>query len=378
MPQLFGAFFRLGLTAFGGPAVIPYLRTVAVEKHRWLSREAFGEGVALCQTIPGATAMQTAAWIGLRARGVSGAACCYAGFGLPAFLLMWGLSFAYERAHALPVAVSVFSGLQAVIVAVTANAGVMFFNSSVKNGKDGFIVLFAAGLFGISANPLLILAAAALFGSLLNGRTAETERDACPEPVRNVVVPLFVLLGVAALVAGMLYGLREDLFRLAALMAKVDLMAFGGGYASVPLMFHEVVEVRSWMNAATFMDGIALGQFTPGPIVITATFAGYLTQGFPGACVATAAVFFPSFFILIAAAPLCDRMRALAYFDSAVRGVCCSLAGLLLIVTLRFAAQVHRDSPHVLLAAAALAALRFKIDILWVVLGGAAVSAALF
>ena len=95
--QLFGSFLRMGITAFGGPAMIAYIRKMSVGEKQWLDSESFQDGVALCQTVPGATAMQMAAYVGLKARGVSGAISCYVGFGLPAFLLMLALSFAYCR-----------------------------------------------------------------------------------------------------------------------------------------------------------------------------------------------------------------------------------------------------------------------------------------
>jgi len=130
--QLFRSFLRLGVTAFGGPTMVAYIRRLAVERRAWLTAKAFDDGVALCQVIPGATAMQTAAYVGLRARGVAGAGMSFVGFGLPAFALMLALSVMYSRAHGLPVVVSAFSGLRAVIVALVANATVSFGRSSLR------------------------------------------------------------------------------------------------------------------------------------------------------------------------------------------------------------------------------------------------------
>jgi len=161
-------------------------------------------------------------------------------------------------------------------------------------------------------------------------------------------------------------------------MSKIDLIAFGGGFVSVPLMFHEIVEVRSWMDGPTFLNGIVLGQFTPGPIVITATFVGYLVSGLPGAMIATVAIFLPSFLMLIGVAPWFDRVRSSPWFTRAIGGILCSFVGLLLIVSIRFALNVPWDWPHLALAVAAFAALFFKVDILWVALGGTAVSAFAF
>jgi chromate transporter len=163
---------------------------------------------------------------------------------------------------------------------------------------------------------------------------------------------------------------------MALLMSKVDLLAFGGAFGSVPLMFHEVVEARGWMDAPTFLSGIALGQFTPGPIVITATFVGYLLYGIPGALVATLAVFSPSFILLIGTAPWFDRLRSSPMFTRAIRGILCSFVGLLFTVTIRFAMNIEWGWLQVLLAAGAFIALVWKVDLLWVIVAGVAISAA--
>ena len=377
LAQLFGSFLRLGITAFGGPAMIPYVRKMAVEKQRWMDGESFQAGVALCQTIPGATVMQMAAYIGLKARGVRGALVSYIGFILPAFLLMLALCVAYSRAHGLPVVLSAFSGLQAVIVAVVANATLSFGRTSLKNWKSALIALAAAGLFGLMANPVLIIALAALLGMLLYGGQPFV-RTAPPAQMRQTTRAIPVFLIISAVYYAMLFFFQKDLFHLAVLMSKVDLIAFGGGFASVPLMFHEIVEVRSWLDGQTFLNGIILGQFTPGPIVITATFVGYLVHGLAGAIVATVAVFLPSFLILVGVAPYFDRLRASPWFVRAIGGILCSFVGLLFSVTIRFAWNVHWDFSHLALAVAAFAALIFKLDILWVVLAGTAVSVLVF
>jgi chromate transporter len=132
------------------------------------------------------------------------------------------------------------------------------------------------------------------------------------------------------------------------------------------------------MDYKTFMDGIALGQLTPGPIVITATFVGYLLYGLTGALTATAAIFTPSFLILIVVTPFFDRLMTSTYFLSVTRGILASFAGLLFFVTVNFASAVPWDIVKVLLACAAFAALVKKVDILYVVLTGAAISVLMF
>jgi chromate transporter len=365
----------MGVTAFGGPAMIAYLRKLVVSQKKWLDADTFKDGVALCQTIPGATVMQMAAYIGLQVQGVRGALICYVGFGLPAFLLMVVLSSVYARTNELPTVVAIFSGLQAVVVAIVANATVSFGRTALKNWRSVAIAVVAAGLFWIMANPILIILIAGLLGALLNSRLPAARSTLQSAKMRHTTIPLLLLFLTSAAGFSLLFLYQKELFQLAVLMSKIDLIAFGGGFASVPLMFHEIVELRSWMDASTFLNGIILGQFTPGPIVITATFVGYVVDGFLGSLVATVAIFLPSFLILIGVAPWFDRLRSYPVFTRAISGILCSFVGLLFTVTIRFALQVHWDWPHLALLAATLSALFLKLDILWVVLSGTAISA---
>ena len=157
LSSLFFAFLWLGATAFGGPAMVLYIRRLAVERRRWLTADAFDDGVALCQVIPGATAMQSAAYVGLRSRGVAGAATTFVGFGLPSFVFMLTLSAMYSWAPGLPVVVSAFSGLRAVIVGLMANAAVSFGRTSLHRWSHAAIATLAAALFGAGASPILVI-----------------------------------------------------------------------------------------------------------------------------------------------------------------------------------------------------------------------------
>jgi chromate transporter len=363
--QLFGSFLRLGTTAFGGPSMVAYIRKLAVERKGWLAPGEFGEGVAFCQMIPGATAMQTAAYVGLRLRGVAGAAVCFIGFALPAFCLMLVFAAAYAQTGSLPLVAAAFSGLQAVIVAVVANAAWSFGKTTLKRWPHFLIAGAAAALFWWNINPLVVILLASAAGWLLLPPPDAAEmRAARSSPTPFYKNTLIAILAVAGVVLVGLYFLAEDLFRLGWLMIRVDLMAFGGGFASVPLMYHEVVEANGWMAGQTFMNGIVLGQVTPGPIVITATFIGYLLKGGLGALVATMCIFLPSFLLVVGLAPFFSRLATSPLFQKIIRGVLCSFVGLLISVTLRFALQVQWDVIHALLAVGALVALLRKVDIL--------------
>ncbi len=355
--------------------MVAYIRRMAVEQKQWLDEESFQDGVGLCQTIPGATAMQVAAYVGFRARGTIGAGVSFIGFGLPAFLLIMTLSALYTYTHTLPAVVSAFSGLQAIIVAIVANATVSFGRTSLKTWKHVIIAGVAAALFGLGVNPIVVILLAAFTGLVLVENKSQSTRSSVdlnrtPHSVR----PLLFLLTVAVIWFLLLFLLQPMLFDLAALMFRIDLFAFGGGFASVPLMYHEIVEVRQWMDGPTFLNGIVLGQVTPGPIVITATFAGYWMYGLLGGLVATVSVFMPSFIMVVGFVPYFDKLRTSPYFNKVINGVLCSFVGLLLTVTLRFAGNVQWDTLHLTLASAAFVALLLKTDILWVVVIGTIIS----
>jgi chromate transporter len=372
--RVFLTFLRLGATAFGGPAMLAYIRMIVVEQEQWLDEGTVHDGVALCQTIPGATAMQLSAYVGYRVRGVAGAAASFIGFGLPSFLLMMMLSAFYGRWSKLPTGLSAFHGLQVIIVALVANATVAFARASLKHWRHVIIALVAAGMFGWGIHPISVLLLSAVFGFALPHRPSVPDLTIDAARDFRSTRPLVWLLALAALAYVGLFFVERRLFELAIFMFRIDLFAFGGGFASVPLMFHEIVEARSWMDASTFLDGIALGQITPGPIVITATFVGYLLYGVVGGIIATISVFLPSFVIAVGIAPYFDRLRRSFSFQQAIGGIVCTSVGLMFTVTIRFALDIPWDLMRVLLASTAFAALLVKTDIIWVVLIGTAVS----
>jgi len=378
---IFAAFLRLGLTAFGGPAMVAYIRRLTVTDKGWLSDNSFKKGVALCQTIPGATAMQVAAYTGLRAGGSRGAVAAYVGFGLPAFVLMVILSAMYARAHDLPRVIAMFTGLQVIVVALIANATLSFGRRYIKIKQDVLLVLAVAVFLALGDSPIIAILASAILGLPLYNKlyleqkqTAAAPTTQTPSRIIRPALFIVLLIGISLII---LFFLRRDLFSLSVLMLKIDFFAFGGGYASVPLLFHEIVGVHHWMNNQTLMDGIALGQVTPGPIVITATFVGYLLAGIPGAIVGTVSIFTPSLFFLLLVVPYFDRLQHSVTLQRALRGILVSFVGLLLAVSIRFGLAIHWTPLSILITIAALAALLKKVNILWVVLIGAGISTVL-
>jgi chromate transporter len=239
-------------------------------------------------------------------------------------------------------------------------------------------------LFAFKVNPILIIILSAGFGILLGlknqtakpqaGKNISSLSELSNSNTRQILIILFFYL----ILLVTLYFMQQNLFVLASLMSRIDLFAFGGGFASVPLMFHEIVDVRHLLDSKTFLDGIALGQVTPGPIVITATFIGYLLYGPLGAIIGTISIFLPSFLMLVGISPFFDKLRNEKLFNEVIRGVLSSFVGLLLTVTIQFALNLHWGKVQIFLGAAALFALLLKTDILYVVFVGVLISTIIF
>ena len=187
-----------------------------------------------------------------------------------------------------------------------------------------------------------------------------------------------VAAAVAACLLVVPLAFAPNLARLNLTFMKVDLMAFGGGFTTVPLIQREVVDRFKWVSTREFIDGIALGQVTPGPIVITATFVGYKVGGLLGALLGTIAVFFPSFLIVTTLAPHYDRIKRSRPIQVMVRGILAAFIGMLLLVGYRFAQEAMVDWRTWGLMLAAWIALWMKVDLLLVVGVGVVLSLVLF
>lgn len=373
--QIFTRFLKLGLTAFGGPAMVPYIRRMAVEDQQWISEESFRLGMSTIQVIPGATAMQIAAYVGLRSRGGFGALAAYVGFGLPAFLLMLGLTFLYATSQDIPAIAAAFSGLQLMVVALVLSAAIDFSRQYLDSMPSKILACTTGIWLGLKGNPILALVVACIISIFLfrneQGRLVQTENKVSQHPFRAAGILLATFMGFL----GFLWFFFPELSDLALLMVKIDCFAFGGGYVSVPIMLHEVVEVRGWLSPQQFMDGIALGQVTPGPIVMTGAFVGYLMQGVAGAVVATISVFTPSLIFVCAATPFADKLSASPIAQRALKGSLITLVGLMAAVAARFGVAMDWGIMQALIALTAFTALRLRIDIIKVVLAGSLISA---
>lgn len=375
--ELFVSLLRIGCTAFGGPAMVPHIRRLAVERRGWLDEEQFRLGMSVCQLVPGATAMQAAAYVGLRTRGGLGALVAYLGFGLPAFLLMLALSALYFRTRDAAFAQSAFAGLKIIVTALVLDAAWNFSKRYLERPQHVLLALAAGIWLGLGGNPVWALGACCLLAlALFRGAATPCAPGSPASRSGSARIGwgaalgggLFLLLGLGGLAL-----CDPARFDLAAMMARIDCFAFGGGYVSLPLMLHEVTS-RGIMGEPMLMDGIALGQITPGPIVMTAAFVGYAQGGAGDALLATIFVFTPSFLFLSLAAPLGERLACSVPARRALAGSLVSLVGLMAATGARFLVAVSWGPMEIAVGLAAFVALRRGVDALWVVSAGALAS----
>ena len=373
------AYLQVGLTGFGW-AILQKLKALVMDK-RWLSEEEMNEGLALVQLYPGPIMVDFTAYVGYKLRGVPGAILATTGFILPSFVLMLALSALYFAAGSLPWVHPLFLGLEALVVGILFNVTLDMGAGAVKGRVEAGIALlaFAALLFKVNA-VLLVLTALALGAWLIRPPAGARQpgKTAVLPPGRPVsrarwTATAVVIAAVLAVVA-LAWALHSDVGALGLALFKIGAVAFGNGMTIVPLIQADVVDTHHWLTLSQFADGLALGQITPGPFLITATFIGYKMGGVLGAALATFAIFSPSFAMTLVFTEVFGRLRDLRAVRGALAGVLASFVGMLAVVILQLGGVALVTPVALALAAAAFVAVRFfKLDILWVFAGGLAV-----
>ena len=352
-------FLRLGATAFGGPAAhIALLHHEVVRRRRWLSDDEFGELLALTNLIPGPNSTEMAIHVGRRVAGWRGFIIAGVCFIAPAAVMVALLAVLYVHYGHTPDARAVMSGVAPVMLAIIAHASVTIGRATLHSavawvlatvtavlavaGINELALLLAAGLLSIAARRAGFLAVLAASGGVLGAQAAHPNA---------VGVPL----------AGL------TLFFL-----KVGSVLFGSGYVLVAFLRADLVERWHWLTDQQLMDAIAVGQMTPGPVLTTATFIGYLLHGPAGAVLATIAIFLPAFVFVAVTQPLVPRLRASRAASAFLSGVTAASIGLMAAVAaLLVPAALTTVAQTVCAIAALLALLVWRINPSWLLVAGA-------
>jgi len=404
--QLAFASLYIGIIGYGGgPAIIALMHRYFIDRRHWVDEHDFRIALSISQVLPGAQAMSVIAFLGFRLRGALGAIVAPLGLILPATMLMIVLSAMYFRLGQLAIVQALFTGLSAVVVALLAYVTLIMGRVMIRDRRalviaaGAFMLLTAFNLLPyFAARPavawllsvlddlpvvLFVVLTGGAAGLLLYRKLPLPAGDEEPNgqaglPAREFWLALLVVVVLAAVVLLLARGTLAGQLVLALL--RVGAFTFGGGYAAIPFFQHEALVSHHWLaSQRQFLDGIALGQVTPGPVLITAAFIGYRVLGTGGALLATLAVFTPGVAAMFVLAHLHEKIRRLQWLQAIVRGVVAAFVGLLLSVTIQLGIASLTDWRAILLALVAASVLIvWKRDPIWVILGGAIVSPFLF
>ena len=265
------------------------------------------------------------------------------------------------------------------MVAIILNACITFGRSILKDWKVILIAFLSFFGFFFQWNFVLIFVFAAVAGLLLRPKKPQTKATPSGGVPLEVVKEkeYLILVLLAALICVVLvfsYFIDPKITDLFLSLSKIGALAFGGGFTAIPLIQYEMVDRFHWLSTKEFLDGIALGQVTPGPILITATFVGYKVSNLLGAFMATLGVFFPSFFILVLLIPYHDRLKGVEKVRMMEQGILGSFIGMIALVLYNFGRASLVDIPRILMAAAAFFAIYKKISLPYILLAGGMLS----
>ena len=361
-------FLKLGVTAFGGPAAhIAMMEEEVVARRHWLTRERFLDLLGATNLIPGPNSTEMTIHIGFVRAGIAGLIIAGVSFILPAALITLGCAWVYDQFQTVPQASALLYGIKPAVIAVILNAVWRLGTTAAKSLFLIVVGMLVMLLVLLGINEIVALFAGGIAGILWQiGKRWRKEK---------------MLLGLAWLPSGSLTvtaitvpSSSISLPSLGLFFLKIGCVLFGSGYVLVAFLQGDLVEQRQWLTQQQLLDAIAIGQLTPGPVLTTATFIGYILAGSTGAVVATLGIFGPSFLFVLATNPLIPRLRQSAIAGAFLDAVNVSTIGLMAAVTVELTRGTLIDWGAWLIAlVSAVVLFRYKINSAWLVLGGALV-----
>lgn len=367
----------LGLTAFGGLLMIVNINKKIVKEKQWFSDKEFMEGLALCQTIPGATIIQLCSYIGLKLCGIPGAAVSLIGFMTPSFLFIIFFSYFYVVTKDSNFTKEIFMNLQTVIVALMIQATFVISKMNIKSTRSLFVAVIGTVLFWLKFSSFLTIFVSAIIGFFLfNDIKENSKKESFSEKkyllfknLKSALIMFLVLISV--LLFSSFYD--ENLYNLSSTFAKISIVSFGSGYSGTSLMFKEIVEKYHMISPQTFLDGMIFGRVTPGPGMVS-VFIGFVKFGMLGAVVAMTSIYLPALIVLVTVEPIFSRLKNFWIFQRLILSILSSFVGLLINVTFTFATLINWDIKQLVILMLSFTALTLKVSPLWVILVTAIVS----
>jgi len=371
LAELARVFLKIGAMSYGGPAIMGIMQHELQEKRGWVDKKQFVDGLALVNMLPGPGATQLGIFIGHAKAGVAGGIVAGVCFILPAFCIMLALAGAYAAWGAVPAMRDAFYGIGPVMLGIFAVAVYRLGRNAIKDRAQ--IAIGVATVLALVLSPVGLIVALMLAGCV--GIALYDTRG-------HALVGMGVL-GVGWLVTSALAGTvtlpvaatssapTGSLTDVGLFFFKVGAFTFGGGLSMIAFIEAQVVGHLAWLSPQEFVDGLALGQVTPGPILMVAAFVGFKLHGAVGAAVAAMAIFLPSFIMMLIVLPLLRRAGDLAWLKAFMRGVAPAVIGALVVALVQMAPHAAPDwFTWVVFAGTVALLLRTKTGVLTLLVGG--------
>ena len=349
LTRFVGYFLWLGTVGFGGPiALAGHMQQDLVDERGWVSKEDYVEGLALAQLAPGPLAAQLAIYLGYVQAGVLGATAVGVAFVLPSFLMVLALSAAYVRFGGLAWMQGMFYGIGAAVIGIITRSA--FKLTKLTLGKDKLLW----GIFAVLAISTAWTSQEIIWLFLLAGVVALLVKSFPIRLPARSTVAFFFTVGAA--------GAGGSLLGLFFYFAKAGMFVFGSGLAVVPFLYGGVVQGHHWLTDRQFVDAVAVAMITPGPVVITVAFIGYLVAGLAGATAAALGIFLPVYLVVVLLAPSYKRWAKNPQLNAFVRGVTAAATGAIAGAVVVLARRSVHDVPTIVIAIVTFAVLfRWKV-----------------
>lgn len=365
--EVLKTFLKLGIFGFGGPAAhLALIEQEIVNKKKWITREKLIDLIGITNIIPGPNSTEVVIHIGYIRAGWKGLIVAGLAFIFPAALITIAFAYLYVEYGSLPNAVWFLNGIKPAVIAIIATALFRLVRTGVRKQASiiSFIFAFALNMFGV--NELILLFASGLIITLWDNKDKIIKSTA--GKTKAFAFPLYILIqeGISS---------RPDIINLGLYFLKIGSILYGSGYVLIAFLQGELVGAYHWITTQQLLDATAVGQFTPGPLLSTATFIGYIIHGAPGAAIATLGVFLPSFIFVAILARYMDKIRKNKILSSFLDGLNGGSLGLMGAVLVKLAIQTL-ISPAVILIfiLCLILSFYFKISSPVIIIAGAALS----
>jgi chromate transporter len=349
LAEIARVFLKIGAMSYGGPAIMGIMQTEIQEKREWISKQEFVEGLALVNMLPGPGATQLGIFIGHAKAGLTGGILAGVCFVLPAFLIMLALAATYVAFGTLPTMRNAFYGIGPVVVGIFAASVYRLGKGTIRERSQIAIAAAAAivMLFTPVGLVMTLMAAGcvgiAIFDSRRTGLIALAAVIAAFGSYYLIDILLTRFIMPTADFPEKSNTILPSLWELGAFFFKVGAFTFGGGLSMLAFIQEQVVNQFGWLTPQEFVDGLALGQLTPGPILMLAAFIGFKLAGATGAAVAGSAIFLPSFLMMLSVLPLLRKLKELQWLRAFMRGVGPAVIGALAVSLVQMAPHAAPD-----------------------------------